>query len=55
VLDSGASIIRPQIVGIMQLLGPGPFANNAAAVAGGLSPGDVYHVGGDPSYLAIVF
>lgn len=30
------------------------FANNAAAITGGLVAGDVYTVGGDPATLAIV-
>lgn len=30
------------------------FANNAAAVLGGLNPGDVYKTGGDPDLLAVV-
>lgn len=30
------------------------YANNAAAVAGGLSQGDIYRTGGDPDTLAIV-
>lgn len=30
------------------------FANNAAAIAGGLSPGQFYRVGGDPDLVAVV-
>lgn len=30
------------------------FANNAAALLGGLIPGHLYRTGGDPDYVAIV-
>jgi len=31
-----------------------PFANNAAAIAGGLVAGDLYRTGGDPDTVCIV-
>lgn len=38
----------------IDLAGVSVFANNAAAVAGGLTQGDIYRLGGDPDQLCIV-
>jgi hypothetical protein len=32
----------------------GPYANNAAALAGGLQKGQKYRTGGDPDLIAVV-
>lgn len=43
-----------QIGGKVSLLGLSVYANNAAAIAGGLAVGDLYRTGGDPDLVCIV-
>jgi hypothetical protein len=38
----------------LAVVGLAVFANNAAAIAGGLTPGDFYRTGGDPDLVAVV-
>ncbi len=38
----------------LQVVGLPVYANNAAAVAGGLTPGEFYSTGGDPDLVAVV-
>jgi len=38
----------------LSVVGLAVFANNAAAIAGGLTPGDFYRTGGDPDLVAVV-
>jgi len=54
VLDSGATLINSTLLGLPQIMPVGVFPNNAAAVAGGLQPGNLYRLGGDPDQLCIV-
>jgi hypothetical protein len=54
VLDSGAVVTNLSVLGMLSLNPVDVFANNAAAIAGGLSPGDFYRLGGDPDLLAVV-
>lgn len=59
VLDSGATItgahlVAPVVTGILSIFGLPSYANNAAAIAGGLVVGNVFKTGGDPDIIAVV-
>jgi len=54
VLDSGATVVNETLTGITKILGLLVFANNAAAVAGGLAVGTLYRTGADPDFVAVV-
>ena len=54
VLDSGCSLYSPTIYSTMSIKNLQAFANNGAAVAGGLVAGNIYRLGGDPDLLAVV-
>lgn len=54
VLDSGPTLVNPTFTGITRILGLQIFANNAAAIAGGLPVGGLYRSGSDPDHVLVV-
>lgn len=54
VLDSGATQINQTFTGITKILNLGIFANNAAAIAGGIPVGGLYRNGANPDGVFIV-
>lgn len=54
VLDSGATQINTTLTGITRIIPLGVFANNAAAIAGGLVAGDLYRNGANPDAVFVV-
>lgn len=54
VFDSGAAIVNGTLEGVTSIRNLLIFANNAAAVAGGLVAGNIYRSGADPDLLAVV-
>ena len=52
---NSGDVILGNSVNLLQILAGVPvFANNAAAIGGGLAVGNVYRTGADPDFLAIV-
>lgn len=54
VFDSTPTLIQATFTGTTTLVNLQIFANNAAAVAGGLTVGNLYRTGADPDILAVV-
>lgn len=53
VFDSGASLVNANMQGTTSIRNLQIFANNAAALAGGLVIGNLYRDGGDPDHVCI--
>lgn len=54
ILSIAASIAAIQSSGVKFAVGLPTYANNAAAVAGGLKVGALYRTGGDPDAVSVV-
>jgi len=54
VLDSGCGLVNPTFTGITKIVPLQVFANNAAAISGGLVAGDLYRNGANPDGVFIV-
>lgn len=54
VRDSGATLVSATFTGTTTILGLPVYANNAAAVSGGLVLGNLYRTGADPDFIATV-
>lgn len=53
VLDSGCTLVNASFTGLTKIQ-LSVFSNNTAAIAGGLTTGDLYRLGGDPDLVATV-
>src|SRR6267154_726323 len=54
VLDSGPTINNGTFTGVTSLPGWQIFANNSAAISGGLVAGNLYRTGANPDFIAVV-